>query len=183
MPSPDDRFRYDGYAVDPMTGVVRCGYSTGTHTFTEQFSFGSGGAWDAPEVSAAVRLLFLLAGVSYYKTSAAPVIDLGDHGTTNRERDFLADYYRAGLGEFAYRNGLDLDGIAVTGPETGHADVVDYASTRSPGITPTHPSSSCTRRPGVSRRSKTRRRLPACRSGAWSGRWTHRCSAQRRSDS
>ena len=127
MPSPDDRFRYDGYAVDPMTGVVRCGYSTGTHTFTEQFSFGSGGAWDAPEVSAAVRLLFLLAGVSYYKTSAAPVIDLGDHGTTNRERDFLADYYRAGLGEFAYRNGLDLDGIAVTGPETGHADVVDYA--------------------------------------------------------
>jgi len=125
MPAPDDRFRYDAYAVDPAAGVVRCRYSTRTHTFTEQFSFGSGGAWDAPEVSAAARLLFLLAGVSYYKTSAAPVIDLGHHGTTLRERDFLADYYRAGLGEFAYRNGLDLDRLVVTGPDAG-ADVVDY---------------------------------------------------------
>ena len=43
-----------------------------THTFTERFTFGPGGDWDDPAVAAAVRILYLLAGVSYYKTTAAP---------------------------------------------------------------------------------------------------------------
>src|SRR5215471_5598325 len=98
MPAPDDRFRYDGYTVDTAAGVVHCRYSTKTHTFAEQFSFGPGGSWNAPAVGAAVRLLYLLAGVSYYKTTAAPVIDLGDCATTTEEREFLTDYYRSGLG-------------------------------------------------------------------------------------
>jgi hypothetical protein len=117
MPLPHARFRYDGYDVDAVHGVVRCTYSTGTHSFTEGFAFGPEGAWDAPATAAAIRLLFLLAGVSYYKTAAPPVIDLGEHGSTAQERAFVADYYRAGLGEFAYRNGLDLDGLSVTGPD------------------------------------------------------------------
>jgi hypothetical protein len=113
--------------VDAASGVVRCTYSTGTHTFTEQFEFGRDGSWDAPAVAAAVRLLYLLAGVSYYKTTAPPVIDLGDGATTSGERDFLADYFRAGLGEFAYRNGLDLDALVVTGSDAAQPDTVDYA--------------------------------------------------------
>ena len=127
MPAPDDRFRYDGYAVDAASGVVRCTYSTGTHTFTEQFEFGRDGSWDEPAVAAAVRILYLLTGVSYYKTTAPPVVDLGDCATTSGERDFLADYFRAGLGEFAYRNGLDLDALVVTGPDAVQPDTVDYA--------------------------------------------------------
>jgi hypothetical protein len=123
----DARFHYDDYDVDPVRGVVRCTYSTATHTFTEQFDFGPGGAWDAPATAAVVRILFLLAGVSYYKTAAPPVIDLGGHGTTAQERAFLADYYRSGLGEFAYRNGLDLDGISVTGPDAKATPAVQYA--------------------------------------------------------
>ena len=53
----------------------------------------SEGDWGAPAVEAAVRILFLLAGVSYYKTTAAAVIDLGDLPTTAAERAFLATYY------------------------------------------------------------------------------------------
>ena len=68
---------------------------------------------------AAVRILYLLAGVSYYKTSAAAVIDLGDLPTTAAERDFLRTFYVNGLGEFAYRNGLDLRGLRVEGPDAG----------------------------------------------------------------
>jgi hypothetical protein len=120
MPAHDqaaERFRYDGYAIDRDAGVVSCTYSTAAHGFTESFDYGPGRDWDAPGVDAAVRLLFLLAGVSYYKTVAGPVVDLGDHRSTEAERRFLRRYYLHGLGEFAYRNGLDLSGLTVAGPE------------------------------------------------------------------
>ena len=115
---PSDHFRYDEVDVDPGRSTISCRYTTGGHTFTECFTFPLGGDWDAPAVRAAARVLFLLAGVSYYKTTAAPLIDLGDHPTTQAERAFLTDFYVHGLGEFAYRNGIDLGGIAVTGPDT-----------------------------------------------------------------
>jgi UDP-N-acetyl-alpha-D-muramoyl-L-alanyl-L-glutamate epimerase len=113
-----DRFVYEGYAIDPGRGEVRCSYSTGGHSFTERFDFGPGGDWDRPAMGAAVRLLFLLAGVSYYKTTAAPVIDLGSTATSAAERAFLKEFYVHGLGEFAYRNELDLRDLSVVGPES-----------------------------------------------------------------
>ena len=65
-----------------------------------------------------MRILFLLAGVSYYKTTAARVIDLGIHADVGRrERAFLTQYYVHGLGEFAYRNGIDLGDLSVVGPD------------------------------------------------------------------
>ena len=121
---PSDRFRYDGFAIDPADAVVTCRYSTAGHTFTERFTFGTEGDWADPAVDAAVRILYLLAGVSYYKTSAAPVIDLGDLPTTAWERDFLRSYYVNGLGEFAYRNGLDLRGLRLEGPDAPPAPAV-----------------------------------------------------------
>jgi hypothetical protein len=129
MPPPlqrAERFRYDGYTIDPGRGEVRCTYSTGGHSFTEGYVFGPRGDWDAPAVDAAVRILFLLAGVSYYKTTAAGVIDLGATPTTAEERAFLKTYYVNGLGEFAYRNGIDLQGLEVTGPDATRPAVVDY---------------------------------------------------------
>src|SRR6202034_3195762 len=106
MPS-HDRFLYDGFAIDPTGSVVTCRYATAGHTFTERFTFPTGGDWTDPATVAAVRILYLLAGVSYYKTSAAPLIDLGDMQTTAAERDFLHSFFANGLGEFSYRNGLD----------------------------------------------------------------------------
>ena len=112
-----DHFRYDGFAVDPASGTVTCRYSTATHAFAERFTFGPDRDWNGPAVEAAVRLLFLLAGVSYYKTTAAPTVDLGGHPTTPAERAFLAAYFVHGLGEFAYHNGLDLSRLRIVGPE------------------------------------------------------------------
>jgi hypothetical protein len=114
---PHDRFRYESIDVDPASGDVTFRYSTSAHTFVERYTFRPDGHWDDPAVEAAVRILFLLAGVSYYKTTAAPVIDLGELPTTAEERDFLIRYYVEGLGEFAYRNGLDLRGVQVVGPD------------------------------------------------------------------
>ncbi len=100
-------FRYDGF--DIRDGTVVCRYSLGDLQFVEQI--GINAALDAsdPAVQAAARLIFLLAGVSYYKTSAPPVIDLGEHALTPAETAFLREFYLQGLGEFAYRNDLELD--------------------------------------------------------------------------
>jgi hypothetical protein len=130
MPSSDpraDRFHYHGYVIDPVAGDVSCRYATGGHTFTERYHFGADGDWGSPAVQAAVRLLFLLAGVSYYKTTAAATIDLGSTPTTAAERAFLTRYYREGLAEFAFRNHLDLGALAITGPDATDQRPARYA--------------------------------------------------------
>jgi hypothetical protein len=124
--SAPDQFRYDGIVIDPVAGIVECSYSTSRHTFTESFDFGPDGDWEGPAPVAAARLLFLLAGVSYYKTTAAPVIDLGSHQTTAAERAFLRRYYVQGLGEFAYRNGVDLEHLEIVGPDAGPSAPAAY---------------------------------------------------------
>lgn len=108
-------FRYEGFGLDPGAGVLTCRYRMGRWRFTERVSFSPAGRWDSPAVPAAARLVFLLAGVSYYKTAAPARIDLGDTPVTGTERAFLRDFYTGGLAEFAYRNGLDTRGLELTG--------------------------------------------------------------------
>ncbi|HEX5293831.1 MAG TPA: hypothetical protein VFX25_33570 [Streptosporangiaceae bacterium] len=109
-------FRYETYRLDPDQSLLSCRYSVGDRQFEERISFPDGGQWDNPAVAQAARLVFLLAGVSYYKTAAPPVIDLGDNAVTDAERRFLRSFYRDGLGEFAYRNNLDLSALRIDGP-------------------------------------------------------------------
>ncbi|HEY6278005.1 MAG TPA: hypothetical protein VIX86_16925 [Streptosporangiaceae bacterium] len=108
-------FRYSGFDLDPGQGLLTCRYSLGGWEFAEQITFGPDGRWDAPGIGQAARLIFLLAGVSYYKTAAPPVIDLGQTPVTGAERAFLRSFYLDGLGEFAYRNDLDLSGLEFVG--------------------------------------------------------------------
>ncbi len=117
-----DVFRYEGYEVDDERQRVVCRYSLGGRRFTEEIGVAPAAgswaaAWGSPAVDAAARILFLLAGVSYYKTAAPRVIDLGTTATTGPERAFLRAFFVEGLGEFAYRNGLDLSGIEIVGPD------------------------------------------------------------------
>jgi len=112
-------FRYDGYRLDPARGLLACRYSVGGDRFEERITFPATGRWDAPQASAAARLVYLLAGVSYYKTAAPGVIDLGETAVTDHEREFLRAFYVDGLAEFGYRNGLDLSGLRIEGPVTG----------------------------------------------------------------
>ena len=109
-------FRYESFAIDPDRGQLTCEYSVAGRHFTERVLLTPGPAWNSPAARAAARWVFLLAGVSYYKTAAPPVIDLGEHALTDAERDFLRAFYLDGLGEFAYRNDLDLSGLRIEGP-------------------------------------------------------------------
>jgi hypothetical protein len=114
-----ERFRYGPFEFDPTTGLLECHYELGDHRFTERITVPCSAAGPAdPEAAlGAARLVHLLAGVSYYKTGAPPLVDLGDHATTPLERRVLGQYYRQGLAEFAYRNELDLADLEVIGPD------------------------------------------------------------------
>src|SRR6201996_290400 len=106
-------FRYEGFATDAERGLLTCTYSLDGREFAERVSLASGPGWDTPAAQAAARIVYLLAGVSYYKTAAPPVIDLGDTPLTERERAFLREFYVSGLGEYAYRNALDLSDLTI----------------------------------------------------------------------
>ena len=67
---------------------------------------------------AALKLLHLVAGVSYYKAGVPPRIELADGPLDDATADLLDALYLHGLAEFAYRNGLDLRG-RVTFPRLG----------------------------------------------------------------
>jgi UDP-N-acetyl-alpha-D-muramoyl-L-alanyl-L-glutamate epimerase len=108
-------FRYQGFDLDPGQGVLTCRYSLGGWAFAEKISLDPAGRWDAPGVAQAARLICLLAGVSYYKTAAPPVIDLGQIPVSLAELEFLRTFYLDGLGEYAYRNDLDLSTLRFTG--------------------------------------------------------------------
>jgi hypothetical protein len=111
-------FRYEGFATDGELGLLTCRYSLDGREFAERVSLAPGPAWDTPAAHAAARTVYLLAGVSYYKTAAPPVIDLGDTALTGRELAFLREFYLSGLGEYAYRNGLDLSDLTLRSSPT-----------------------------------------------------------------
>jgi hypothetical protein len=127
-------FRYESYAVDAETGLLTCAYSLDGREFSERVTLPPGPRWTSARAQAAARLVFLLTGVSYYKTAAPPVIDLGDTALTPLERDFLRDFYVNGLAEFAYRNALDLSGLTLTGPLTEPLTGSIAQSTRSSDV-------------------------------------------------
>src|SRR6185437_14003354 len=104
-------FRYREYAVDAERGVLACRYELDGREFTERVTLLPGEQWHTEPARAAARLVFLLSGVSYYKTAAPPVIDFGTTALTAAEEAFLREFYLQGLAEFAYRNNLDLTSI------------------------------------------------------------------------
>lgn len=58
----------------------------------------------------ALRLLHLIAGISYYKAAVPPTIAVDSYSIDADTATLLETIYLNGLGEFAYRNGLDLHG-------------------------------------------------------------------------
>ncbi|MGH8113848.1 MAG: UDP-N-acetyl-alpha-D-muramoyl-L-alanyl-L-glutamate epimerase [Rhodanobacteraceae bacterium] len=63
-----------------------------------------------PAFEEALRLLHLIAGVSYYKAGVSPVIEVDSGVPDVATAELLDALYLHGLAEFAYRNGVDLRG-------------------------------------------------------------------------
>ena len=64
----------------------------------------------AAAATQALRLLHLIAGVSYFKAAVPNEIRIDSYGIDVETASLLENIYVNGLGEFAYRNGLDLRG-------------------------------------------------------------------------
>lgn len=120
-PPRASRFRYLPVEVDERGSVLRCRYDLDGRVFEEQIGLGVAADWSDPTVREAARLVHLLAGVSYFKAGAPPVVDLAEVPVRPGEREFLRTYYEEGLGEFAYRNDLQLQVDVVGGVDAGPA--------------------------------------------------------------
>jgi hypothetical protein len=117
------RFRYLPVEVDEAGSTLRCRYDLDGRVFEEQVVVGGPVDWSDPAVLEAARIVHLLAGASYYKAGAPPLIDLGDVPARPGERELLQTFYEEGLGEFAYRNSIDLRVEVVGGVDAGPAPV------------------------------------------------------------
>jgi len=106
-------FRYETFTADAESGTLTCRYDLDGREFAERFTLPAGPRWRTEAARAAARLVFLLAGVSYYKTAAPSLIDLGETALTETELAFLREFYLQGLGEFGYRNHLDLTSLRI----------------------------------------------------------------------
>ena len=108
-------FRFVRCALDRASGVAQLVYAFDDGPeLVETISFP--GAPFAPEgmhagaVERALQLLHLIAGISYYKAAVPGEIRIESYAIDADTAALLTLIYENGLGEFAYRNGLDLHG-------------------------------------------------------------------------
>ena len=100
---------------------VRCSYTDGEAQLMYAFDKGPElieriGFPDAPVIpadrldafAAALRLLHLIAGVSYYKAGVPSQIVVEGYKLDAATAKFLGEVYLHGLAEFAYQNKMDL---------------------------------------------------------------------------
>ncbi|GAB1596449.1 UDP-N-acetyl-alpha-D-muramoyl-L-alanyl-L-glutamate epimerase [Lysobacter claricitrinus] len=108
-------FRFVRCDFDAATGVARLVYAfdDGPELVETVTIPGAPFAFDdarAEAVQRAVRLLHLIAGVSYYKAAVPKTIRIDGYDIDAATASLLTEVYENGLGEFAYRNGLHLRG-------------------------------------------------------------------------
>lgn len=108
-------FRFVRCLLDTDTGVARLVYAFDDGPeLTETVTIpGAPFALDASQETAAqraLRLLHLITGVSYYKAAVPADIRIDGYAIDATTAVLLEQTYVHGLGEFAYRNGLNLHG-------------------------------------------------------------------------
>ncbi|MBW8366291.1 MAG: endonuclease domain-containing protein [Arenimonas sp.] len=108
-------FRFTGCRFDADTGEARLAYAFDHGPeMVETLRFpGAPFVLDAARAGAvqrALRLLHLVAGVSYYKAAVPPEIVIEGEGIDAPTAALLTSVYENGLGEFAYRNAMVLRG-------------------------------------------------------------------------
>ena len=105
-------FQFTSFTFDEKTGTLLLNYACGAHVFQEQIIF-PGAPFDKARVQSMRRAFFwthIALGISYYKAFCPPEIEILSGLLFETEAVFFERFYLAGLGEFAIRNGLNLQG-------------------------------------------------------------------------
>ena len=129
-------FRFVRCGFDAQTGIAQLVYAfdDGPELIETVTVPGAPFALDearAAAVERALRLLHLMAGVSYYKAAVPGEIRIDTYAIDADTAALLELVYLNGLGEFAYRNGLDLRGrirFPADAPADVHAPALGLAS-------------------------------------------------------
>ncbi|HUD69052.1 MAG TPA: hypothetical protein VMQ40_02325 [Acidimicrobiales bacterium] len=108
-------FAYRDVVVDAGTGTITCSYACDGIEFGEIATFDEDVDLGAPGVESAAVLYHLLAGLSYYKAFASRRIELGGLDAGDATVSLLAGAIQGGLGEYAFRNNLDLRDVEISG--------------------------------------------------------------------
>jgi UDP-N-acetyl-alpha-D-muramoyl-L-alanyl-L-glutamate epimerase len=106
-------FIFERYEFRNATGVLHLYYRFEQGpSFEEKISFPPAARTLSPNELAALdasfRLVFLLAGVSYYKIFVSEHLQCTAFALDKETADFIEKIYRKGLAEFAYKNKVDL---------------------------------------------------------------------------
>ena len=113
VPQRAARFTYLNLEIDGST--MRGHYECDGTTYREVVEFSHSLDANADAIHAVAELWFLMAGLSYYKARAAHTIDVGSLPLGEAGRALLHAGVLDGLGEFAFRNELDLSDVAIVG--------------------------------------------------------------------
>lgn len=117
------QFLYKNFEFNPNTGELKLSYSVDDrYNFQEVFNFTIANssvfkrryAADInlrTAIQKACWALHLMAGISYYKAFLTPTITINTTMPDREEATFFEKFFLYGLGEFAYRNNLDLKPI------------------------------------------------------------------------
>ena len=108
-----DGFTFDGHSADLKRGevmfsftLVRAGEKI---LFTEKINFEPAKTEVPMELLERIfQNIALAIGITYWKLTCPAEIDLGPYKVSSTDADFWQIIYTKGLGEFAYRNKLDL---------------------------------------------------------------------------
>jgi len=108
-------FRFVRCEFDAQTGIAQLAYAFDDGPELVETVVVPGAPFEldgarAAAVERALRLLHLVAGVSYYKAAVPREIRIDGYAIDADTAALLENLYLHGLGEFAYRNGLDLHG-------------------------------------------------------------------------
>jgi hypothetical protein len=116
-------FSYVGLDVNADSLVAH--FELDGRAFSEVVTFEGVGPLTSPAVTAVAQLWYLLAGLSYYKAGAATRVDLGHTPVGPAGRALLHAAVVDGLGEFSFRNHLDLENVNIEGGSPGEQYSLD----------------------------------------------------------
>jgi hypothetical protein len=110
-PSAFATFRFDGWRFDEASAKATLRYALDDAVaFEETIRLPAGAPPLDPSrraaLDAVLELLHQVAGVSYWKAAAPPALAIGP--LSERRARFLTDVYVHGLGEYGYRNRIDV---------------------------------------------------------------------------
>lgn len=107
-------FYYKKHHFDEKNGELLLSYEVNGYTFREKIVFPGAPFVLSKERQSALETIFFYAsiavGISYYKAFLPEIMQLEGGALSASEAAFFESFYLNGLGEFAVRNGLNLQG-------------------------------------------------------------------------